>query len=460
MKLFNRFLTVNSLGWEIKKFFQLAIPLASAQLAQSLTGFFDTLMMGRLGTETLAAGGLASLSFSAFLFTTSGIVMAVTPKIAQAYGAGNKNRIENIARQGLWLVLLLTIPMTIAIAHLDSWMGRFGQAESTVTLANTYLDIMLWGFFPALGFMLLRGVVSGLSQARPIMAVVIAGTVFNIFGNYVLAFGKYGFPPLGLAGLALATVATHWGMFLALIIYIFQQRQLQKYLIFQQLYLFKPDLIWELVKLGFPIAVFSALEIGLFTVVTYLMGALGTDVLAAHQIVLQTIIVIFMIPLGMSFAATVRVGQWLGQKNLEGVKRAGYLSIAVGFIFMTVMAIALLSFPQLVVGLYIDIHDSANEKIIALVSPMLTIAAFSQILDGVQKIAYGSLQGLQDTRIPMLLSIPAFWIIGLPIGYWLGFHFDWGGAGLWLGQSIGVAIAGVVFTCRFYYLTKVLKQNI
>ena len=457
--MFNFALTVNSLGWELKKFFQLAIPLVSAQLAQSLTGFFDTLMMGRLGGKTLAAGGLASLTFSALLFSTSGLVMAVTPKIAQAYGAGNKNRIENIARQGLWLVVFLTIPAIIAIANLDSWMVYFGQAESTITLANTYLDIMLWGFFPALGFMLLRGVVSGLSQARPIMAIVIAGTVFNILGNYVLAFGKYGFPSLGLAGLALATVVAHWGMFLALIIYLLQQKQLREYRIFQQLYRLKPDLIWELVQLGLPIALFSVLEIGLFTVVTYLMGALGTDVLAAHQIVLQTITVIFMIPLGMSFAATVRVGQWLGQKNVGGIKRAGYLSMAVGSLFMTLMAIAIVSFPQLVMGLYIDIHDSTNEKIVALVSPMLTIAAYSLILDGVQKIAYGSLQGLQDTRIPMLLSIPAFWLVGLPLGYWLGFHAGWGGAGLWLGQSIGVAIAGIVFTYRFYYLTRVLRKN-
>lgn len=454
MEQLNRSSTVISLRSEMRNFLQLAIPLASAELAQSLTGFFDTLMMGRLGTETLAAGGVASLSFSAALFTAGGIVMAVTPAIAQAYGRGDKNSIGNTARQGFWLVLLLTIPMTIAIAHLDSWMVSFGQGETTVNLANIYLDIILWGFFPALGFVMLRGVVSGLSKARPIMFIVVIGTVFNIFGNYVLAFGKWGFPRLELAGLALATVATHWGMFLALVIYIVKQPQIRKYRIFKQLYFFKPKIICKLLKVGLPIAVFSGLEIGLFTVVTYLMGTFGTDVLAAHQIVLQTVIVIFMIPLGMSFAATVRVGQWLGQKNLEGVKCSGYLSIGVGFIFMTLMAITLLLFPKLVVGLYIDINDPANRKVIAFVSPMLVIAAISQILDGVQKIAYGALQGIQDTKIPMLCSIPAFWIVGLPLGYWLGFHSGWGGAGLWFGQSIGVAILGIVFTVRFHCLTR------
>ncbi len=454
MTLLNYSSSLIAVGRELKQFLRLAIPLASAQVAQALTGFFDTLMMGRLGAETLAAGGLATLSFSAAIFTAGGLIMAITPAIAQACGAEDKNRLENLARQGLWLVLLLTIPLTGIISHLDSWMAVFGQGETTVILANIYLDIILWGLFPALGFIWLRGVVSGLSQARPIMFIVVTGTVFNILGNYALAFGKWGFPRLELAGLALATVATHWGMFLALILYILDHQQLREYRIFKQLYSFRPDLFWELVKVGFPIAVFSALEIGLFTVVTYLMGALGTDVLAAHQIVLQTVAVIFMIPLGMSFAATVRVGQWLGKENLAGVQRAGYLSIGVGCAFMTLMAIALLLFPQFVVGLYLDLNDPANEGVIALVAPMLTIAALSQIGDGVQKIATGVLQGLQDTRIPMLFSIPAFWIIGLPLGYGLGFHAGWGGAGLWLGQSIGVAIAAIIFTGRFYYLTK------
>ncbi len=447
-----------SIRLEMKKFLQLAIPLASGQLAQSLTGLVDALMMGRLGTKTLAAGGIASLSFVALLLTSGGIVMAVSPMIAQAAGAADKQRIGNIVRQGLWLVLLLTIPMTFAITFLDFLMLRLGQAEAIVDIANSYLDLMAWACFPALGFVLLRGVVSGLSQARPIMLIMVTGTMFNIIGNYVLAFGQWGFPRLEITGLALSSVVTHWGMFFALVFYILQHPQFKKYLIFQQLNLFQLDLIWELVKIGFPIAIYSALEVGLFTIVTYLMGILGTDILAAHQIVFETVAVIFMIPWGMSLAATVRVGQRLGQKDIQGVKRSGYLSITVGFIFMTIMAIALLLFPRLVIGIYIDLKDPANARVITLASSMLAIAAVSQILDGVHKISYGALQGLQDTRVPMLFSILAFWIVGLPLGYWLGFQADWGGVGLWLGQSCGIAIAGIVFTVRFYYLTNLVKS--
>ncbi len=434
---------------EIKNFLQLAIPLASAQVAQSLTGFFDTIMMGRLGVETLAGGGLAALTFFAIVNVAAGIVMAVSPLIAQANGAGNQRRIEDLARQGFWLSLLLSIPIMIAIAHFDSIMLQLGQPETTVTLANTYLDIILWGVFPAIGFAMLRGVVSGLSYARPVMYIVAIGTLFNIIGNYVLSFGKFDFPRLELAGLALSSTVTFWGMFFALLIYILKHLQLRNYQILKQLHCLKPRIIWELSKIGLPIGIFLALEIGLFTVVSFLMGTLGAEVLAAHQIVFQTIIIIFMIPLGMSYAATVRVGQWLGQKNLAGIKRAGYLSIGAGAIFTIAITIVMLLFPKAILSLYINVDDPANAEIVRLALPMLAIATLSQILDAVQKITYGALQGLQDTRIPVLLNIPAFWVVGLTSGYLLGFSFDLGGVGLWLGQSVGVAVAAFLFLIRW-----------
>ena len=442
---------------ESKQFLKLAIPLVSAQLAQSLTGFFDTIMMGRLGAETLAAGGLASWTFIAILNTTAGIVMGISPLVAEAYGAKKKSRIEKLTRQGFWLVLLLSIPMMLAIAKLDSLMLQWGQAETTVALANSYLDFILWGFFPALGFAMLRGVVSGLSLARPIMIIVSFGTVFNIIGNYTLGYGKFGFPRLELTGLAIASALAWWVMFIALIVYILKHPQLSNYRFFQNLHHLKPRTIAELCKTGIPIGIFMALELGLFTVVTYLMGALGTEVLAAHQIIFQTMMVTFMIPFGMSFATTARVGQWLGRKDNLGIKRAGYVSIGIGFAVMFFLAIAMLLFPQAIIGLYIDIRDPANASIIDLALPMLTIATVSQILDAVQKITYGALQGLQDTRIPVLLNISAFWVVGLPIGYFLGFHLGLGGTGLWLGQSIGVAIAAILFLLRFRDRTTHLK---
>jgi multidrug resistance protein, MATE family len=439
---------------EIREFLNLAIPLASAQVAQSATGFADTIMMGRLGQETLAAGGLASLTFTALLASASGVVMGVSPLVAEAYGAGKKTRIEQITRQGLWLSLLLSIPIAIAIAHFDAWMRQLGQAPTTVTLANTYLDIMLWGFFPALGFAMLRGFVSGLSQARPIMTIVVAGVLFNITGNYVLGFGKWGFPRLEIAGLAIASILSLWGMFLALAIYILKHEVLREYRILQEGYRLKPRILKELVQIGLPIGISTVLETGLFTVVTYLMGILGTDVLAAHQIVFQTIVVIFMVPLGMSFAITVRVGQWMGQNNLKAARRAGIVGIAIAVGFMSLMSIALILFPQQVFSLYLDPRNPENAGVLTLALPMLIVAAIIQVLDGVQKTTMGALYGLQDTRVPMLLSLPAFWGVGLSCGYLLGFPLGFGGVGLWIGQSIGVAIAAIIFVWRFCQLTK------
>ncbi|MGD1922550.1 MAG: MATE family efflux transporter [Pleurocapsa sp.] len=230
----------SSIRIESKEFFKLAIPLVGAQVAQSMTGFFDIIMMGRLGAESLAAGGLASITFFSLLNVAGGVVMGVSPLIAEAYGAGKRTRIKKLARQGFWLVLLLSMPMMIVIAYLDSIMTQLGQTATTVVIANSYLDLILWGFFPALGFAMLRGVVSGLSHARPVMFIVIIGTFFNIIGNYVLGFGKFGFPRLELAGLSIASVFALWGMFISLIIYILRHPQLKTYRIYEQLYILQP----------------------------------------------------------------------------------------------------------------------------------------------------------------------------------------------------------------------------
>lgn len=439
---------------EIKEFLRLAIPLASAQVAQSVTGFVDTVMMGRLGPELLAAGGLASLTFFSLVTTATGVVMGVSPLVAEAYGADHKSRVEQVARQGLWVSLILAIPMMILVGHMDSLMRQFGQEANTVILAKSYLDIILWGFFPVIGFAMLRGVVSSLSQTRPVMVIMIGGTLFNVVGNYVLGFGKLGFPRMELAGLAVSSTLSLWLMFLALVVYTLRHQQLKTYRLFQELHRLRPHILWELVWIGVPIGVSSALEIGLFTVVTYLMGMLGTEVLAAHQIVFQTAFVIFMVPLGMSQATTIRVGQWLGQQDPEGVRRAGYVSISIAAGFMTLMAVMLLVFPQQVFGMYLDIRNPENTKVLALAMPILNVAAVAQILDGVQKTAMGALYGLQDTRVPMLLSLPTFWGVGLTSGYFLAFHFGLGGTGLWMGQSIGVAIAAGLFTWRFWRQTR------
>ncbi|HEY9761330.1 MAG TPA: MATE family efflux transporter, partial [Trichocoleus sp.] len=387
--------------------------------------------------------------FTTFLITTTGIITGISPLVAEAYGAGNPPRIQQLARHGLWLSLLITLPVMLLLGNFDSVMRHLGQAESTVATAQTYLNVMRWGFFPALAFALLRNVVSALSQPRSVMVIVIAGTVLNGVGNYLLGFGHLGLPALGLQGIALSSVLCNWAMLACLLIYIFKHPGLNRYRLFQGWQRFEPPVLRELVWLGLPIGVSFMLEVGLFTITTYLMGALGTEVLAAHQIVFQTIAVIFMVPLGMGDATTIRVGQWNGRQDLSGVRRAAFVGMGLGGSFMTLMALVLLLFPQSAIALFLDIHNPDNAQVISLAVSMFAVAALSQILDGVQTTAGGALRGLKDTRIPMVLSFLAFWGTGLGSGYLLGFVLGLGGVGLWVGQAIGVAIAATLFTWRF-----------
>jgi multidrug resistance protein, MATE family len=442
-------ISVSPIRGEIKAFLQLAIPLVSAQIAQSATGFVDTVMMGHLGWKALAAGGLASFTFQVFLNVLSGVVMGASPLVAEAYGAGRKTRIEQVTQQGLCLTIGLSISTMWIIAHLDTLMLRLGQSPETVTLASSYLNVILWGLFPAVAFALFRGVVSGLSQTRPIMIIVMGGTLFNIAGNYVLGYGQFGFPRLELVGLALASALSWWGMFLALLIYLLKHPQLRIYNLFQNWYQPKFRLLSELITIGTPIGVSIAFEYGLVLVMTYLMGILGTDVLAAHQIALQTGIIVFMIPLGMSFAATARVGQWFGQQKLQRAREAGYVSIAVALATTTLVAVALFTFRQQVVGLYIDIGNPENAALLKLVTPMLIVVAIGHVFDGVQKTTLGALYGLQDTRTPVMLGVLSFVGIGLVSGYLLGFYFGFGGAGLWIGYYLGSITAAAVYLWRF-----------
>ncbi|NJL60895.1 MAG: MATE family efflux transporter [Methylacidiphilales bacterium] len=437
---------------EIKEILRLSIPLASAQIAQASTGFVDTVMMGWLGQETLAAGGLAATIFTTLLITATGVIFAVSPAIAEAFGRGNQKKISQITVQGFWLCGAIAIPVMLLITQISPLMRQFGQNPQIVNIAKIYLDVMLWGLFPALTFAMLKSVVSSLSQVRPITIIVVMGTLFNAAGNYILGFGKLGFPVMGLSGLALASVFSQWLMLILLIIYILKQTELKNYRLFQNLYRFEPKILQEMLWIGIPIGISLAFEAGLFSVTTYLMGLLGTDILAAHLIVFQSIAVIFMVPLGMSFATTIRVGQWSGQNDAIALRRSAYISMTLGAGFMIIMTIFLLIFSRQVISLYLDIRNPENARVISLAIPMFVVASISQILDGVQTTAAGALRGLKDTRIPMLLSFVAFWGFGLGSGYLLGFKFGLDGVGLWIGQAIGVATSAGVFIWRFRQL--------
>jgi len=444
---------------EGRAFLGLAVPLATAQVAQFAVGFVDTLMMGHLNTASLAAGGLASTTFQMLLTIVSGFVMSVGVLAAEAYGSEKKKRLTGLARQGLWLTLLLAVPLTLLLLQMSPILEFLGQSEQVRQLSQHYFSWISIGVLPALGFAMLRGYVSAFSLANVVTVIVMLGTGFNIGCNYVLGFGKLGFPRMELAGFGLGSSLSLWLMFGLFAAYILRHPELNQYRFWRGRQ--HPDMaiLRRLVAIGLPMAVTFTLELGLFLAVSYMAGSLGTEVLAAHQIAFQTMALIFMVPIGMSQAVTTRVGLWHGRKSRRGVRRAGLVAIAAAVLFLAGCAIALSHYRAFMVGLFIDMRDPQNAPVIAIAMSLLLIAAIGQTLDGIQRVAMSALYGLQDTRVPMIMSAIAFWGIGLPIGYLLGFRLGWGAAGLWVGQYMGVAIAGIIFLWRFCKLTSHKRRS-
>lgn len=435
-------------------FLRLAVPLAMAQLAQAAVGFVDTIMMGRLGTTVLAAGGLASNTLQMVLAVSSGLVMSVGVLAAEAYGSGDKVRVEQLARQGLGLCLLLTLPATALLWQMTPILRWLQQSEELGGLAQQYFSWVSIGIFPWLGFAMLRGYVSAFSLANVVTVIVIVGTLFNIAGNYILGFGKLGFPRMELAGLGLSSGLSFWLMFGLFLAYIMRHPQMGRYRFWRHWQRLNLSTLKRMVALGLPIAATVALEFGLFLSVTYLVGSLGSEKLAAHQIAFQTAVLVFMLPLGMSYAVTTRVGLWMGKGDQVGARRAGYVAMAIAAVVLSVVAIALITYRRAVIGLFIDLQDPQNAAVIALAMNLLLVSAVAQTIDAVQRMALSGLHGLQDTQIPMLICAVTFWGIGLTSGYLLCFWAGWGTMGLWIGQYSGVALGGVIFVWRFHRLTR------
>lgn len=457
---------------EGRSFLRLAIPLASAQIAQFAVSFVDTIMMGHLGTAQLAAGGLAASTFQMALTVVTGFVVSVGVLAAEAIGATdhterknsedsaadnagkNKSRLTGLARQGLWMCLLISVPFTLLLLNMSPVLRLLQQSEAVTVLAQQYFTAIAFGVLPALGFAMLRGYTSAFSLANVVTVIVMIGTVFNVACNYVLGFGTLGFPRLALVGLGIGSGLSLWLMFGLFMVYILRHPQLQQYRFWRGWKYPNLAILRQLSRVGAPIAITFLLELGLFSAVSYAAGSLGTDVLAAHQIAFQTIALIFMVPLGMSQAAVARVGFWFGKGDRRGMRQAGLVTIACTVGFLSISSIALYLFRFHTIGLFLDTRAPENTTVVNLAMNLLLVAVAVQIMDGVQRVTMSALYGLQDTGVPMVLSAIAYWGIGLTLSYWLCFFVGWGVVGLWIGQYTGIAVAGTIFVWRFLQLTR------
>lgn len=431
---------------EVRGLLGLAVPLIIAQLAQNSMSFIDTLMVGRLGPAELAGIALGSSIFFFVLILSSGVILAVGPMVSQAYGAGNREAIVKATRQGLLLGTGLAALAITLFWNVKPLLLLMGQAEATAELASGYLRAISWGFLPAIWLTALRSFLEGIGRPQPILVVTLAGVGLNILANDTLMFGRFGFPALGLVGTGYASSIVYSVMLLSILVYI--RWRLKPYRLLQELRL-EPPVLRELFTIGWPIGLTLGFETGLFTVTALLMGLVGQSQLAAHQVALQSASFTFMVPLGLAIATSVRVGQAVGRGDLLGAARAGYTGISLSALFMSFTAMTFWLLPKAVIGLYLDAGDPANAEVVAFAVTFLGIAAAFQVADGLQVSAAGALRGLKDTRVPMLISLFSYWLVGMSAGIALAFGLGLGGQGLWWGLVLGLATAAALLVTRF-----------
>ncbi len=437
------------IGKEIRETLHLGLPLILAQLAQMSMSFIDTLMVARLGGLDLAGVALGGAVFHPITFVCLGVLMAVGPLVSQAHGARDPFTAGRAVRQGLWLGLLLAVPALILMWNAFLFLEWMGQDPELVALAQAYLRAILWGVPALFLFGALRQFVEGVSRPRVIMIITAGGVIVNVVANYVLMFGKLGFPALGLVGCGWASALVYWGMLVALLFFIHSHQDFGVFGVFSRLVAPDPQVFREIFRVGWPIGIMQFLEVSLFAATAMLMGLFGTAQLAAHLIVLNCAAIVYMMPLGLSFAVSVRVGQAMGRADLRAARRAGYTGIALGACFMTGSALVFWRAPGWVLALFLDMNDPANIPVIEYGAVLLSLAAVFQIVDGIQATSAGALRGLKETRMPMVIALVAYWLAGFPCGWYLAFHLGWEGEGLWWGLVLGLATAAILLGLRF-----------
>ncbi|BAZ70832.1 MATE family efflux transporter [Mastigocladus laminosus UU774] len=440
---------------ELKACLKLAIPLVGVRLAEVGVTTTDTIFMAGLGHKSLAAGALGVAVFSFLLIICVGTITAISSLIAEAYGSQKDESIKIIIAQCFWVLLSLSLPITFLIWNIAPFLKWCGQEINNVAIAETYLRAIIWGFPAVLAFQIGGAVISALSFPQPILIISLINIVFNIFADYILGFGKLGFPKMGLPGIGWASTISYWLMLLSLIVYVLHQQQLKIYHLFRN-WRFNKLVFQNIFKIGVPVGIIAALETGLFTAISLLMGQIGTDTLAAHQLVAQTSLITYMIPGGIARATAIRVSHYLEQP--QKILWIGYVALGLGITFMFVSSLIFWKMPEKIISLYLKNNpDNFNVKQIAI--SLFQVAAAFQVFDAIQIISAGALRGLKDTQIPMLLSFFTYWFIGLGSGYILGTCLQLGGVGYWWGLTIGFAATGLVLTYRFQKLVNCMTQK-
>jgi MATE family multidrug resistance protein len=447
----------NHFARELTETLKLAGPIALTQLGQIAMMTTDLALIGRLGDAAVAAAALAHTVFFISFTFGMGLVSAVAPLAAQAFGAGQPHLVRRSLRTGLWVALLISVPTMLFPLRGEQILLALGQAPATAHLAQRYLFGLAWGIAPALWFLAIRGFMGAVNRPEPALWITLAAIPANALLVYLLIHGEWGLPRLELFGAGLATTIVNFGTFLAGLWFAARRRPFRKYHVLAHIWRIDWRLMRQLVVIGAPISVAFLMEYGLFAAAALLMGLISTLALAAHQVALQVTAILFMVPFGIGMAATVRVGHAVGRNDASAVKRAGLVATLLGVALVAALTLAVILSRFAIARLFFGTAGDVDAAV-ELTATLLLVGATFFIADGIQTIAAGSLRGMNDTRVPLVFAAISYWLVGFTTACGLGFRTGLGAVGVWIGLSCGTAIYAILLLLRFRLLANRLRR--
>ena len=418
---------------------RLAAPLALAELGWIAMGFVDMLMVGRLGAVALGASSLGNMVMYPIAICGVGMLLGMDTLVSQAYGAEDHHESRRTLIDGVWLGLALSPLVAVAILTAVPVLRAAGANPEVIAQLGPYLNALLWGLPGLMLYSAFRHYLQSVDVVHPVMFALVSANLINLAGNWVLIYGHFGAPAMGLTGSGLSTSVSRFYMAAVLFITIIWHERRTGHLLRSISWLPQLARLRRLVSLGLPAAGQILFEGAVFGIVTALAARLDAASLAAHGIAVQVIATTYMVPLGISSAAAVRVGQAIGRQDRQGAAAAGWTALLFSGGFMSAAGVALWAAPRWIAGVFI--RDAA---VVGIATALLRIAAFMELFDGFQVVATGALRGLGDTRSPMLAHLAGYWILGLPVVYVLCFVLNWGVRGIWYGLTAAIMLIGVV----------------
>jgi MATE family multidrug resistance protein len=448
-------ITISTLRKELRPTFRLALPLVLAELGWMSMAIVDTVMVGHLPNSATAIGAvsLGSTLFSVLALFGGGLLMGLDTLVAQAFGAGEREDCHRSLVNGIYMSIALTPILAAPVWLLPRLLSRMDIDSGVLALTIPYTKALTVGLLPLLLYFAVRRCLQAMDMVKPVAFALITANIVNALGNYSLVYGHFGFHAMGAVGSGWSTAFSRSYMAGVLVVYLLWYDHRHRTELLKTPVDVDLRRIKRLITLGYPAAVQFALESGVFALATALIARLGAVPLASHQIALNTVATTYMVPLGISSAAAVRVGQAIGRKDPVGAGEAGGTAIFLGAAFMICASAALLIFPRWIALIY-----TPNELIIRSATLLLAAGAAFQLFDGLQTVATGALRGAGDTRTPMLCHFFAYWILGLPLGSWLCFRRRWGAFGLWSGLSLALILIGLVLLFVWSKKVKSLLQ--